>query len=76
VFGNAGLVDLWKVAGSGSGLTVPTLHGGGKEFSRMRLDYAFASPDLAGRVREMRVVRGDETEHASDHYPVVVDLDL
>jgi exodeoxyribonuclease-3 len=75
-FGKAGLVDLWKVAGSGSGLTVPTLRGGGNEFSRMRLDYAFGSPDLADRVRDMRVVRGDESEHASDHYPIVVDLDL
>ncbi|MET0418265.1 MAG: endonuclease/exonuclease/phosphatase family protein [Actinoplanes sp.] len=75
-FGKAGLVDLWTVAGSGNGLTVPTTRGGGNEFSRMRLDYAFASPELAKRAHDMRVVRGDETEYASDHYPVVVDLDL
>ncbi len=75
-FARAGLVDLWQVAGSGSGLTVPTTAGGGNEFSRMRLDYAFATPDLAERARTMRVVRGDETEYASDHYPVVVDLDI
>lgn len=75
-FGRAGLVDLWKVAGSGPGLTVPTTKGGGKEFSRMRLDYVFASPSLATHVTATRVVRGDETEYASDHYPVVVDLDL
>lgn len=75
-FGRAGLVDLWETAGSGNGLTVPTTKGGGNEFSRMRLDYVFASPSLAGHVAAMRVVRGDETEYASDHYPVLVDLDL
>jgi len=75
-FGRAGLVDLWKATGSGPGLTVPTTKGGGKEFSRMRLDYVFAGPALAGRVLSMRAVRGDETEYASDHYPVLVDLDL
>ncbi len=73
-FAQAGLVDLWKVAGDGDGLTVPTTQGGGNEFSRMRLDYAFASPEVAERVRAMRVVRGDETEYASDHYPIAVDL--
>jgi exodeoxyribonuclease-3 len=62
------------VAGDGDGLTVPTSAGGGHEFSRMRLDYAFASPEVAERVRAMRVVRGDETEYASDHYPITVDL--
>jgi exodeoxyribonuclease-3 len=75
-FGKAGLVDLWPVAGSGSGLTVPTTNGGGNEFSRMRLDYVLAGPDVAERVRGIRVVRGAETEYASDHYPLVADLDV
>ncbi|MCM0673953.1 endonuclease/exonuclease/phosphatase family protein [Micromonospora phytophila] len=72
-----GLVDLYAAAGDpDAGLTAPTRHGGGAEFSGMRLDYLLGTPALAGRVRDCRVVRGGETEYASDHYPVVVDLDL
>ncbi|WP_433392023.1 endonuclease/exonuclease/phosphatase family protein [Micromonospora sp. KLBMP9576] len=58
------------------GLTAPTRHGGGAEFSGMRLDYLFGTAALANRVRDCRVRRGGESEYASDHYPVVVDLDL
>ncbi|GAA0452709.1 endonuclease [Paractinoplanes deccanensis] len=73
-FLDAGFVDLWRVAGSGSPLTVPTTAGGGREFSRMRLDYVLASPSLAEGAHDMTVIRGDETEYASDHYPVAVSL--
>ncbi len=73
-FEAAGFVDLWR--GDGDGRTAPTTEGGGREFSGMRLDYVLGSAPAAARARNLRVVRGDETEHASDHYPVVVDLDL
>ncbi|MCL7459984.1 endonuclease/exonuclease/phosphatase family protein [Micromonospora echinofusca] len=73
----AGLVDLYAAAGrTDDGLTAPTRHGGGAEFSGMRLDYLFGTAALAERVRDCRVLRGGETEYASDHYPVVADLDL
>ena len=74
--GSGGLVDLWAVAGEGDGVTAPTTGGGGAEFSGMRLDYVLGSPPLAARARRARVVRGGPAEDASDHYPVVVDLDL
>ncbi|MEV4727932.1 endonuclease/exonuclease/phosphatase family protein, partial [Micromonospora humida] len=75
----AGLVDLWTHAAAGSveaGLTAPTRHGGGVEFSGMRLDYLLGTPALAARLRDAHVVRGGDTEYASDHYPVVAELDL
>ncbi|MEH0971146.1 endonuclease/exonuclease/phosphatase family protein [Micromonospora sp. CPCC 205546] len=78
----AGLVDLYAAGGgpadgtADAGLTAPTRHGGGAEFSGMRLDYLFGTAALAGRVRDCRVLRGGDTEYASDHYPVVADLDL
>ncbi|WIM95033.1 endonuclease/exonuclease/phosphatase family protein [Actinoplanes oblitus] len=75
-FGSAGLVDLWGPAGSGDGRTVPTTQGGGREFGGMRLDYVLATPAVAEKAHDMRVLRGGPTEHASDHYPVRVDLDL
>ncbi|MFI5936433.1 endonuclease/exonuclease/phosphatase family protein [Actinoplanes sp. NPDC051494] len=77
-FAAAGFEDLWRRAGSGDGLTVPTSKGGGHEFSNagMRLDYLLARPELAARATGARVIRGDEAESASDHYPLSVTLDL
>jgi exodeoxyribonuclease-3 len=72
----SGFSDLWRIAGTGDELTAPTTQGGGAEFSGMRLDYVLASPPTARLARALRVVRGDEAEYASDHYPVVADLDL
>jgi exodeoxyribonuclease-3 len=73
---NAGLCDLWPLAGDADGLTAPTTGGGGHEFSGMRLDYMLGSPAVAKQAAQMRVIRGDEAEYASDHYPVTVQLDL
>ncbi|MCU7725595.1 endonuclease/exonuclease/phosphatase family protein [Actinoplanes sp. KI2] len=73
-FERAGLVDLWRLAGSGDGCTVPTGGGVGDAFRPMRLDYVFGTPAVVPRVREVRVLRGGEIEYASDHYPVVVEL--
>lgn len=75
-FASAGFVDLWRVAGSGVGLTAPTRYGGGREFSGMRLDYVLGSPSVAALTRGCRVVTGGHSDHASDHYPVVAELDL
>ena len=69
----AGLVDLYP--GSGRAETVPTALGGA-EFSGMRLDYLFGTPAVAARLRSYRVVEGGEVDKASDHHPVLVELDL
>jgi exodeoxyribonuclease-3 len=42
----------------------------------MRLDYLMAAPPIAARATNARVLRGAETEYASDHYPLAVDLEL
>ncbi|GAA0555613.1 hypothetical protein GCM10010172_42970 [Paractinoplanes ferrugineus] len=75
-FESGGLLDLWQRAGTGDGHTVPTTGLGGGEFGAMRLDYVLGNPAVAERVRELRVLRGDETEYASDHYPLLAELDL
>ncbi|WP_320064797.1 endonuclease/exonuclease/phosphatase family protein [Micromonospora sp. RTGN7] len=73
----AGLVDLHGALAPGdAGLTAPTRHGGGTEFSGMRLDYLFGTAALARLARACAVLRGGETEYASDHYPLLADLDL
>lgn len=75
----AGLVDLWPSFNVGApeadGLTVPTRLGGA-EFAGMRLDYLLGTPALAERVRDCRVIRGGMADIASDHYPLLMDLDL
>jgi exodeoxyribonuclease-3 len=70
-----GFVDLFRHAGTGSELTVPTAYAG-REFSGMRVDYALGSAPVAARAVSCRVVIGGPAESASDHYPVVAELDL
>lgn len=76
---DAGLVDLWRAraadAPEADGLTVPTRHGGA-EFAGMRLDYLLGTAPVAALTRAVRVVRDGDADRASDHYPVVAELDL
>ncbi|MEO3743960.1 endonuclease/exonuclease/phosphatase family protein [Plantactinospora sp. B5E13] len=72
----AGFVDLARRSGQAPGETVPTSGCGGAEFSGMRLDYLLATPALARLAGPVRVVTGGAAESASDHYPLVADLDL
>jgi exodeoxyribonuclease-3 len=76
---DAGFVDVCRRAAPEPGTldyTAPTEHGGGDEFSRMRLDYILGTDPVARLARTCRVVSGGETETASDHYPVVAQFDL
>ncbi len=67
----SGLLDVWRVAGAGTGATIPAnLH----EAPRDRIDYIFASRDF--RIGGVRVVDGPVARQASDHLPVVADLIL
>ncbi len=42
----------------------------------MRLDYLLATPALAARRTDVQVLRDPDTDHASDHYPLLADFDL
>lgn len=67
---HAGYVDVYRRLHPGEhGFT--TLAVGG-----LRLDYIFATADLAARATACEVLRTPETAQASDHYPVVADFDL
>ena len=46
------------------------------EFVPFRADRVLLSPPLADRVVGHEVIREERTDRASDHYPVVVDLDV
>ncbi|TDC36736.1 endonuclease/exonuclease/phosphatase family protein [Micromonospora sp. KC213] len=75
----ADLVDLWRAgaadAPEADGWTVPTRHGGA-EFTGMRLDYLLGTAPVAELTCRVWVVRGGDADRASDHYPVVAELDL
>jgi endonuclease/exonuclease/phosphatase family metal-dependent hydrolase len=71
----AGLVDVYRAVGTGRAETAPTALGG-VEFSDMRLDYLFATPDLVDHLRTCQVVEGAVADRASDHYPVIADIDI
>jgi endonuclease/exonuclease/phosphatase family metal-dependent hydrolase len=71
----AGYVDLFRQVGTGPACSVPTGFGG-PEFAPMRLDYILGTPPVAALARGCRIVTGGEAEHASDHFPVVAELEL
>lgn len=73
---SAGLVDVGRLRGS-TGHTLPTpLPVPGAVFPRLRLDYFYATARLAAGITDYRVLRNAETDEISDHYPVVVDVDV
>ena len=64
----AALPDAWVVAGDGRGETIPARR------PSARIDYMFASPDVV--VHRVSVPQGGEVAVASDHRPVVADVEL
>jgi exodeoxyribonuclease III len=68
-----GLVDLFRPGGPVH--SVPTRFKG-EEFTPSRLDHILATRPLAALARGYRIVTGGAADTASDHYPVVADLDL
>src|SRR6266540_2613649 len=74
---HGGLVDMFVRAGTGGkDYTAPTEHGGGTEFSKLRLDYILGTEPVARVTKACRIVSGGASEHTSDHYPVVAELVL
>jgi endonuclease/exonuclease/phosphatase family metal-dependent hydrolase len=68
------LVDAWVAAGHAEdeGVTCPD-HVGETRSSDLRIDHAFISPTLAGRVRQAWI---DSEADGSDHQPVWFEIDL
>jgi endonuclease/exonuclease/phosphatase family metal-dependent hydrolase len=71
----AELVDVLRQRGNADP-TVLTRLGAGHEDYQVRIDYVFASPAMAGRVTRAERVNGGHVEAASDHYPLLVDVEL
>jgi exodeoxyribonuclease III len=69
----AGLVDLFRPGGPEH--SVPTRLGG-SEFPSARLDYILGTPPLVPLARRFRIVTDGGADTASDHYPVLTELDI
>jgi endonuclease/exonuclease/phosphatase family metal-dependent hydrolase len=75
--GDAGLKDLaLEHPDADRGPTYPTAGGWPSEGPPIRIDYALATRSTPVTVVGYRVVRTAWTDRASDHYPVVADLEI
>ncbi len=72
----SGLVDLGAKAGINDVPTVLTPLRSDHDTYRLRIDYVFGNQRVAERLQSARVLTGDASNRASDHYPVIVDVDL
>ena len=79
-FHDAGYVDLiYQHLEDGSPYpgTFPTKLRPDEEMGRdRRLDYVFVPKGLVGRVTAARVIRDETTALLSDHYPLVLELEV
>ncbi|HSW98957.1 MAG TPA: endonuclease/exonuclease/phosphatase family protein [Candidatus Saccharimonadales bacterium] len=72
----AGFVDAAAAAGNFA-TTVPSAYNTDKDHEvPVRVDYMFVSPDLVPFIRGYEVVKNDLTDAISDHYPVILTLDM
>ncbi len=72
----AGLVDIGYLLGDQS-YTIPTLLPVfGADFGRLRLDYMYLSPGFASLTTDYGVIRTEQTDKCSDHYPLMIDVGL
>jgi len=75
----AGLVNAWRLSHPGApaalGHTVPTAIPQPPRFAGMRIDYAWLSADLPAVLLGCEPWREPPAPHASDHFPLVVDLE-
>ena len=73
---DSGFVDLAAQAGINDIPTVLTPLRSDHDSYRLRIDYVFGSQRVASALKHAEVVAGKLSDRASDHYPVLVDVDL
>ncbi|MDP6507688.1 MAG: hypothetical protein QF573_01390, partial [Chloroflexota bacterium] len=54
--------------------TIPTPGAAASDFSPARMDYIFVSPVLADSVISTRLIDNQNTRVASDHFPLLLEL--
>lgn len=77
VLESANLVDLFRTAHPDTlGATLPTPLVEGTPVPELRVDYLFGTPTVAQGLRRCEVLVDEETKRASDHFPLLAELDL
>jgi len=72
-----GMVDAVKRFSKDFEYSVPTsFNKDSSHFSKLRLDYAYVTPGLTRLLKSAEIVRTEETDELSDHFPLVVEIDL
>jgi exodeoxyribonuclease III len=74
-FNKAGFADTARMLGKEKDITAPTLLNEFSAHLNMRLDYVLVSDAIKSNVQQYEVIKNDRTEKASDHYPVIIDLE-
>lgn len=69
-------IDTAEIFGKQNVSTVPTeIKQDEAHLTNMRVDYIFVSDSLKDKVKSYSVIRNKMTEKASDHYPVIIELE-
>ena len=75
LFEDAGFVDAYAALHKGNPVpTIPTVAAQVSNFTPARLDYIYVSPDLRNSLASIEVFRTEDSDVASDHYPLVMEL--
>ena len=71
----AGFIDAHAALHQGNPKpTIPTRAARGSKFTPARLDYIYVSRDLRSSLRTIEVVKNEDSDVASDHYPLVLEI--
>jgi exodeoxyribonuclease-3 len=72
---DAGFVDAYAAIHEGNPApTIPTAAARVSKFTPARLDYIYVSPDLRDSLASIEVFQTEDSEFASDHYPIVMEM--
>ncbi len=71
---NSGFIDSAVYLNKNKDNTVPTLSNKDAAHATLRLDYIFVTKHLQDRLSGYEVIKNNDADLASDHYPVIVNL--
>ncbi|MDD2807308.1 MAG: endonuclease/exonuclease/phosphatase family protein [Patescibacteria group bacterium] len=73
----SGLIDITKKFHHGATVyySVPTdICTDVDHATKLRLDYAFVTPELAKQIKDAKIIKNKLTNHSSDHFPLIVEI--
>jgi exodeoxyribonuclease-3 len=71
-----GLVDALKLFSDKFEYSVPTTFNKDVDhITKLRLDYIFVTNDLKKFVKDIQIIRNDETDRLSDHFPILIEIE-